>query len=100
MLKVDLSRPLVSLVVNRKGLLSRKENRVFGRDNDMMDTLTAMLIEQKENDKEVVLGEEDDNSSGLIGFLNWLIEHQEQIRALIQMIMTLFASETEGKNVL
>ena len=100
MLKVDLSRPLVSLVVNRKGLLSRKENRVFGRDNDMMDTLTAMLIEQKENDKEVVLGEEDDDSGGLIGFLNWLIEHQEQIRALIQMIMTLFASETEGKNVL
>ncbi len=34
---------------------------------------------------------EDDPDGGLAGFLTWIINHQEEILAIIQLLMVLFA---------
>lgn len=99
MLRVDLAKPMLGLVVDRKGLLSRRNNRLWNRDTNVRDAATALAIEKYEVERfNQGFGEDDDDEeSGLIRFLNWLIENQDQIKALIEMIMSLF--NTEAPNV-
>lgn len=102
MLRVDLARPLVNLVVKRKGILSRQQARIWNRDSSLMDSATSLLIEKYETETRSSLGEDEedqDEESGLIRFLNWLIEHQDEIKAFIELIMSLF-NNTEANDVL
>ena len=93
---VDLARPFVSLVINRGGFLSRGQTRFFNRDNYMRDAVTSLLI-ARYNSEGVSGGVgNEDEESGLLRFLNWLIENQEAIKSFIEMIMTLFGVSEDG----
>jgi len=91
MLRIDLTKPFVSIAINRFGLLDRKVAKIFNRDNDIKDAATALLVEKYENETKVIFGEEE--QSGLIAFFQWLIDNQDAIKAFIEMIMSLFNAE-------
>jgi len=99
MLEIRLAEPFVGLVVNRNGLLGRRDTRIFNRDRYVRDAASALLVERYGT--EVVASSfGDDEQSPLIRFLEWLLENQEAIKAFIEMIMSLFVVSSEKKNVL
>ncbi len=102
MLRIDLTTPLLNLVIERRSVLGRKDSRVWNRDRSLRDVATALAIEKYETENAAVLAAVGDESeeSGLMRFLNWLIDHQEEIKSLIQMIMSLFmTSKTVSKKI-
>lgn len=92
MFKVELSFPMVNLIVNKKVVLDRKIRKVWDRDTSVREAVSALAVEQYYKDTGVMLGDETDES-GLIGFLNWLLENQDKIIAFIKIIMSLFTAE-------
>ena len=98
-MRLDLARPFVALAVKRRVKLNRGQRRLWNRDGELRDAVTALAMEKYEKADDGLSAEEDeDEESGLLRFLNWLIEHQDEIKALIEMIMSLF-NDAEGRNV-
>lgn len=96
MFLVDRARPFVDLVVDRGVGLTRRQKQAW-RSTYVRECVTALLVEKYETETNVVLsvGADEEEESGLIKFLQWLIDHQAEIKAFIEMIMSLF--NTEGK---
>lgn len=102
---VDRVVPFVGLTVRRSGILNRRQLKLWGRDKDVREVVAALLLEKYEAELGFIPNfEAGDEESGLMGLLDWLINNQDAIKALIEMIMSLFVTSTknetlEGTNV-
>ena len=75
------------------GQLARKKNisRAEAREmiNDIADNETLHLLATKAGIKVTAM------PKGISGFIQWLIDHQEQILALVKLILALFGVDAE-----
>jgi hypothetical protein len=95
MLRLDSAQSALMLHLKKRKVLNLRSFRLFERDSYLRDFATALAVEKYEASlTDTVFGDDDtDQDSPLINFLNWLIENQDQIKALIEMIMSLFAGD-------
>jgi len=97
MLNVDSAEPFLMMALPRIRNVSLRDKRRLERDKWSRKAVVALALEDFEtavNNREVSvtdLGE--DEESFLIRFFKFILEHQEEIMAFIQMIMVLFSPE-------
>ena len=95
MLRLDSAEPLLMLQLRKQNTIGRRIFKSLERDNYLRQAATALAVEKYENslaDAEG-LGQVGDENTPLMNFLQFLIDHQEEIKALIEMIMSLFAGD-------
>jgi hypothetical protein len=96
MFNVDVAEPFLMMALPRIKSVSVRERRRLERDKWVRRSVVALAMEDFEtaiNTNEIALGEEEE--SFLIRFFQFILEHQEEILAFIQMIMALFADGDE-----
>lgn len=94
MFDLNAAEPFLMLAVTKNKWLPFIKVRRLERDAWVRKAATALAVEKFDKavaDQSIALGE--DEKSPLVQFLEFILEHKEEIIALIEMLMTLFAGD-------